>query len=120
MDKKYTKTKKQEKKSADGTENAEHILDLTHEIDMMYSNIKDNTDICIDLYKFKKSEGNNDDILDATQLVCEKIIELEKTASEFINLVKIDAKNEQKLKEIHSKMKTLEESSKKLLESIID
>ena len=53
MDKKLIK--KQSEFSADGTENSEHILDLRQQIDMFYSNIKDNTDLAVELYKLKKA-----------------------------------------------------------------
>lgn len=119
--KKYISKKKTVEENADGIDNAEHILDITHEIDMLYGNIKDNTDICIDIYKYKKANNSDEDILDATQISCEKIIEIEKLASELRKFQgQVDEKDEEKLKGIYANMKDLEENSKKLLESILN
>lgn len=108
--------------SADGIENSEHILDILQEIDMLKSNISDNSDLGISIYNLqKKNEGLSDDILDAMQLACEKIIEIEKTANELTQIQsKVDMKNEGQLKIILVKMKELEEKSKKVLESILN
>lgn len=108
--------------SADGIENSEHVLDILQEIDMLKNNIRDNSDLGISLYNFhKKNEDLNVDILDAMQLACEKIIEIEKTANELTQIQsKIDMKNEEQLKIILVKMKDLEENSKKTLESILN
>ena len=108
--------------SVDGIENSEHILDILQEIDMLKNNISDNSDLGISIYNLqKKNEGLSDDILDAMQLACEKIIEIEKTANELTQIQsKVDMKNEGQLKIILVKMKELEEKSKKVLESILN
>ena len=121
MDKKkiVTRQKKVNENNLDGIDNSEHILDLTREIDLLYGNIKDNTDICIDIFKYKKEEKVEEDILDAIQISCEKIIEIEKLASELNKYQStIDAKDEVTLKGIYANMKDLEDNSKKLIESI--
>ncbi len=110
----------------DGIDNSEHVVDIIQEIEMLYSNIKNNTDIGIELYKFKKQSSNDgDDILDAMQIACEKIIELEKSASEiysdFSAIVKqIDRKYENSLKEIYQNMQKIEEISRKTMESLLN
>ncbi len=123
MDKKkiITKQKRVNESNLDGIDNSEHILDLTREIDLLYGNIKDNTDICIDIFKYKKEEKVEEDILDAIQISCEKIIEIEKLASELNKYQStIDAKDEVTLKGIYANMKDLEDNSKKLIESILN
>lgn len=108
--------------SADGVENSEHVLDILQEIDMLKGNIADNTDLAIRLYKLQeKDKSLSDDILDAIQLACEKIIEIEKKANDLTEEQnKIEISDEQSLKEILRKMKKLEENSKKTLESILN
>ena len=123
MDKKkiVTRQKKVNENNLDGIDNSEHILDLTREIYLLYGNIKDNTDICIDIFKYKKEEKVEEDILDAIQISCEKIIEIEKLASELNKYQStIDAKDEVTLKGIYANMKDLEDNSKKLIESILN
>lgn len=125
--KKYVcKNKKVLNSNNDGIDNSEHVVDIIQEIEMLYSNIKNNTDIGIELYKFKKQSSNDgDDILDAMQIACEKIIELEKSASEiysdFSAIVKqIDRKYENSLKEIYQNMQKIEEISRKTMESLLN
>ena len=123
MDKKkiVTRQKKVNENNLDGIDNSEHILDLTREIDLLYGNIKDNTDICIDIFKYKKEEKVEEDILGAIQISCEKIIEIEKLASELNKYQStIDAIDEVTLKGIYANMKDLEDNSKKLIESILN
>lgn len=122
MEKKIvSKSKKVDDVNADGVDNSEHILDLTKEIDLLYGNIKDNTDVCIEIYKFKKEDNTDEDILDAVQISCEKIIEIEKMASELNKYQStIDEKDEDKLKGIYANMKDLEQNSQKLLENILN
>lgn len=122
MEKKIvSKSKKVDDVNADGVDNSEHILDLIKEIDLLYGNIKDNTDVCIEIYKFKKEDNTDEDILDAVQISCEKIIEIEKMASELNKYQStIDEKDEDKLKGIYANMKDLEQNSQKLLENILN
>ena len=117
MDKKLIK--KQSEFSADGTENSEHILDLRQQIDMFYSNIKDNTDLAVELYKLKKAGGEGEDLLDAAQVVCESIIKIEKLAAELNSLQNQIGADENKLKDIYDKMKLFEEKSSKKLACIM-
>lgn len=111
--------KKQGEFSADGTENSEHILDLRQQIDMLYSNIKDNTDLAVELYKLKKAGGEGEDLLDAAQVVCESIIDIEKLAAELNGLQNQIGADENKLKDIYDKMKLFEEKSSKKLACIM-
>ena len=111
MSKELDLNDEEETVSADGIENAEHVLDILQEIDMLKNNIKDNTDLCISLYNLQKEDKNlSDDILDAIQLSCEKIMEIESTANELTNIQsRIDFKDEANLKVILIKMTELEE-----------
>ncbi len=122
MSKELDLNDEEETVSADGIENAEHVLDILQEIDMLKTNISDNTDLCISLYNLQKEDKNlSDDILDAIQIACEKIIEIEKTAQELTQIQsKIDINDERQLKIILIKMQELEEKSKKTLESILN
>ena len=106
---------------ADGVENSEHVLDILQEIDMLKGNINDNTDLAIKVYKLqKKDKSLSDDILDAIQLSCEKIIECEKAANQLTEAqTQIEMKDEKGFKEILNKMRELEESSRKMLERIL-
>lgn len=121
MSKELDLNDEEESVSADGIENSEHVLDILQEIDMLKTNISDNSDLGISIYNLqKKNKDLSDDILDAIQIACEKIIEIEKTAQELTQIQsKIDIKDERQLKIILVKMKDLEGKSKKLLESIL-
>lgn len=121
MSKELDLNDEEESVSADGIENSEHVLDILQEIDMLKTNISDNSDLGISIYNLqKKNKDLSDDILDAIQIACEKIIEIEKTAQELTQIQsKIDIKDERQLKIILIKMKDLEEKSKKLLESVL-
>ncbi len=122
MSKELDLNDEEETVSADGVENSEHVLDILQEIDMLKGNISDNTDLGISLFKFhKKNKDLDEDTLDAVQLACEKIIEVEKTVEGITKLQsQIDVKDEEKLKSILEEIRRLEEISKKTLESILN
>lgn len=104
----------------DGIDNNEHILDIAQGIDVSYTNIKDNTDMSIEIFKLRKKENLDEDMLDALQIACENIIEIEKEASVLNAQLEILGKNERKLQEIYQKIKDLEEISRKMLERILN
>ena len=68
-EKKYV-LKTQSEKFDDGTNNDEHVLDIIKEIEMLYSNIQDNNDIGMKLFKLKEQADVDKDILDAIEIGC--------------------------------------------------
>lgn len=112
-------------KSADGTENSEHVFDMLARAEMCLSNIQDNTDLCMSMYKL--NQNGDEDEKDALQLFCEDCIEIECQAGQIgeeIEMLKykidkhlkIDlAKVEQLLKDIL----ILELRSKEIVEKML-
>ena len=72
----------EQEKSADGTENSEHVFDMIDRAEMCLSNIQDNTDLCMNIYKLSKQTLSEDEI-DAMQLLCEENISIEQSAGEI-------------------------------------
>ena len=79
-----------EKYDADGIDNKEHLLDMFSEADVLYQNIKDNTDSAFAI--LKNLEGKEDeDILDVIRINCSEILEVEKQTKDiFDNIKKIE------------------------------
>lgn len=114
-------------KSADGTENAEHIFDMIERAEMCLNNIQDNTDLCMKIFNLKKESLSDEDEIDALQLVCEDCIAIESQASAVMENIAIikgkidkhikvsEGQVEQKLKEIL----ILELHSKDIVEKMI-
>ena len=75
---------------ADGIDNKEHLLDMFSEADVLYQNIKDNTDSAFAI--LKNLEGKEDeDILDVIRINCSEILEVEKQTKDiFDNIKKIE------------------------------
>ncbi len=106
-------------KPADGTENNEHILDIISHAKMKYSNIQDNFDIALKMYKLNKS--GDEDILDAIQLNCENLAVIESEASGLIGEIEnYNEKNETHLKTLYSRLAVLENQSNLLLNRILE
>lgn len=76
-----TEGEKQEK-SADGTENAEHIIDMIDRAKMCLNNIQDNTDLAVNVFKLKKQQIDEDE-LDAIQLMCQEMIDIEQQSNDI-------------------------------------
>lgn len=110
----------------DGTNNEEHIKDIISEIEISYSNIQDNNDICIQLFKTRE-ENVDKDLLDALQVACENMIELEKQATEVFNvadevkknLSKIDKSSQLDLEKLLKQMNGYEKKSEKIMKSVL-
>lgn len=124
--KKYALKKDLEKVvySADGIDNKEHILDLLAETELLFNNIQDNVDICINIYKLQKEKNLEEDELDAIQIACENCVELEKSATKIYQEIKEikeskTVPNEDDIKRLNNQMKSFENKSKKLLEGIL-
>lgn len=76
-----TEVEKQEK-SADGTENAEHIIDMIDRAKMCLNNIQDNTDLAVNVFKLEKQQIDEDE-LDAIQLMCQEMIDIEQQSNDI-------------------------------------
>lgn len=114
-------------KYADGTSNEEHIADIISQIEILYDNIQDNNDICLQLYKVKVNDGSDEDTVDAIQIACENAVEIEKEASDIMQVIekvkesieKYDKSNEVDFENLLKQMQSFEEKSRKLLESVV-
>lgn len=107
----------------DGTDNAEHIRDIISEIEILYNNIQDNNDICMQLYLIKKNI--DEDLADALQLACETLVQIEQDAGDIIEVVnkvkenidKCDKSQEADFKSLLKQMKDFEKKSRKIMEA---
>lgn len=123
--KKYVlKNQKEIAKSADGTENAEHIFDMIERAELCYGNIQDNTDLCVNLFKIKEVDCDESDAL---QLLCEDCIVYEKRAGELMGEIDFykekisngDAVKEDKIQEILKEILIIELHSKNITEKML-
>ncbi len=123
--KKYVlKNQKEIEKSADGTENAEHIFDMIERAELCYGNIQDNTDLCVNLFKIKKVD---EDESDALQLLCEDCIIYEKRAGELMGEIDFykdkishgDSVKEEIIEEILKEILIIELHSKDVMEKMV-
>lgn len=67
--------------SADGTENEEHILDMAEQGEMLFQNIKDNTDSVFNLIKTFEELNNDEDLLDVIRINASEILDIEKKST---------------------------------------
>ena len=127
MDKKYNlKSNQYDATSGDGTENAEHIFDMIDRANMCLSNIQDNNDLCINMFKLKKDKIADEDELDALQLLCQEGITIEEQSIELKDKLatfeeKINQKTKVKESEVEEVLKQiliLELHSKSIVEKI--
>lgn len=122
--KKYA-LKRDKETYADGTSNAEHIKDIVCEIEILYGNIQDNNDICMQLYKIRQKQGADEDIVDALQIACENSIAIEQDAADVMkvvdkvkeNISKFDKSNEEDVGNLLKQMRNLEKKSQKILQA---
>ena len=122
-EKKYV-LKTQSEKFDDGTNNDEHVLDIIKEIEMLYSNIQDNNDIGMQLFKLKEQADVDKDILDAIEIGCENLIQLEKEGYAVLEVVykhkeKLDKNCEEVLRGFLKQMVELAKKSEKTLTSLL-
>lgn len=116
----------EQEKSADGTENSEHVFDMIDRAEMCLSNIQDNTDLCMNIYKLSKQTLSEDEI-DAMQLLCEENISIEESAGEIASQLEIVKGNidkhlkvtESKVEEILKQILILELHSKEIAEKML-
>ena len=125
MEKKYKLKTENHLYNEDGANNPEHIIDIIQEIDILYSNIKDNKDICLHIFESNKN-NHDDDTLRAMGLICENIDEVEQKACDLFviiekakeNLKNINKENERDFSLILGEMQMLEEKSSRLMKSM--
>ncbi|MBQ8792651.1 MAG: hypothetical protein IJZ62_03460 [Clostridia bacterium] len=109
-------------KFSDGSSNEEHIKDIMAEMEMLYGNIQDNNDICLQVYKVKQEADK--DIVDAISIVCDTLIEIEKQAGKIMQVIekydgKLDKNCQLELESLLKAVKNYEKKSKKLMESVL-
>ncbi len=112
-------------KSADGTENGEHIFDMIERAELCYANIQDNTDLCVSLFKMKKDIDEDEN--DAMQLLCEDCIVFERRAGELMGeidfykdkIARGESVSEGKIEEILKEILVIELHSKDTMEKLI-
>ena len=125
MEKKYI-LKTYKIQYTDGTSNEEHILDIIAQVKMLYENICDNIDICMQVYSVKKSSGD-EDLADALSIVCEDAIAIEKSAQDVIcvinkvneNISKYGKNNQLDFESLLNQMKDYEDKSRKIIEKVM-
>lgn len=112
---------KSKEKDIEGIEADEHFVDMFKEIDLMYDNIKENTDNAFEILKLF---GNNKDqesvdvlritcsnILDCEEIIKKQIENFEKIKAEILkNEIKVDFKLRQK--EVEDFYKTIKKYEK--------
>lgn len=123
VEKKY-KLKSEIEIFADGTNNQEHIKDIVKQIDLLYCNIQDNNDICMQVFALRKKDQLEEDILDALQIACQNSIEIENQAVKIMEVIKkfedkFDKNCQTDLEKFLKQMENYEKKSKKIMESVL-
>ncbi|MBO5395067.1 MAG: hypothetical protein J6A28_04125 [Clostridia bacterium] len=114
-------------KYADGTSNEEYIMDIISQIEVLYSNITDNNDICLQLFKVREAENADEDMVDAIQLACEDAVQIEKDATDIMTVIEkvkeniqhYDKSNQLDFENLLAQMKGMEERSRKIMERVM-
>lgn len=116
------------KKSSDGTQNDEHILDLISAIKVKYENLQGNTDISVEMIEKEMAREERDyDMVDAIILLGQEVVSYEKEAKEVvdeIDMLEESIKNgetvqQDKVQQAYDKLRDLEKLSKYKMETII-
>ena len=116
------------KKSSDGTQNDEHILDLISAIKVKYENLQGNTDISVEMIEKEMARAERDyDMVDAIILLGQEVVSYEKEAKEVvdeIDMLEESIKNgetvqQDKVQQAYDKLRDLEKLSKYKMETII-
>ncbi|MBE7074346.1 MAG: hypothetical protein E7379_04595 [Clostridiales bacterium] len=123
VEKKYI-LKNEVQRFDDGTNNDEHIKDIIKKAEMLYDNIQDNNDICIQIYNDRKNKKVDEDVLDALQIACQNSIEIEKQAGEIMQAIEkyasqLDRTSQPALETLLNQTIILEKKSKKIMESAL-
>lgn len=95
----------------DGIDNHEHFLDMFSEIEMLFQNIKDNTDGVFEILK-NYEKGSDEDVVDVIKIDAGEILEIEKICQPIYDEIK-------KLKEVACNKKSLD-SVKELVQRYYD
>ena len=107
----------------DGIDNDEHIIDMEKEGQMLYQNIKDNTDGAVELAKSYEEAGDQD-IADAVKIEANEILEVEKGVVDifdnfeklFISLSSADSVDDKKIEIFENYFDALSLAEKKSTE----
>lgn len=73
--------------SHDGIDNYEHILDMRKQLDMLFNNIKDNTDTAFEILKMHENDTEQD-VVDVYRINCSDILDCEKLVEAKVNSFK--------------------------------
>ena len=73
--------------SHDGIDNYEHILDMQKQLDMLFNNIKDNTDTAFGILKMHENDTEQD-VVDVYRINCSDILDCEKLVEAKVNSFK--------------------------------
>lgn len=79
--------KKEHEHNHDGIDNHEHFLDMFSQAEMLFQNIKDNTDGVFQLLKIYEEQGD-EDIVDVIKIDAGEILEIEKTTQPIFEEIK--------------------------------
>ena len=111
----------------DGIDNHEHFFDMLHEAEVLFENIKDNTDTVFEL--LKADENLDEDVLDALKIKAGDILEIEKLSTPIFEQIKNFCELKQKNHELNldqenfnkwfNYIKSNEEKSNSLFEKFI-
>ena len=112
---------KSKEKDIEGIEADEHFVDMFKEIDLMYDNIKENTDNAFEILKLFENNKDQESV-DVLRITCSNILDCEEIIKKQIeNFEKIKAgilKNERKVdfklrqKEVEDFYKTIKKYEK--------
>lgn len=112
---------KSKEKDIEGIEADEHFVDMFKEIDLMYDNIKENTDNAFEILKLFENNKDQEsvdvlritcsNILDCEEIIKKQIENFEKIKAEILkNEIKVDFKLRQK--EVEDFYKTIKKYEK--------
>ncbi len=112
---------KSKEKDIEGIEADEHFVDMFKEIDLMYDNIKENTDNAFEILKLFKNNKDQESV-DVLRITCSNILDCEeiikKQIENFENIKAEILKNERKVdfklrqKEVEDFYKTIKKYEK--------
>ncbi len=114
---------KSEEKDVEGIKADEHFIDMFKEIDLMYDNIKENTDSAFEILKLFENNKDQEsvdvlritcsNILDCEEIIKKQIENFEKIKKEILDSKKIDNMKlkEKEVEDFYKKIKKYEKDS---------
>lgn len=117
-------------KDREGIVQREHFVDLFKEIELLYDNIKENTDSAFEMLKMVENNKDQESI-DVLRIICSNILDCETSVEKFIknyelikekvlNLSEIDIEKIQlEIIDLHKSIKSLEKESSKYFKQLL-